>query len=112
LAHLESRHRARLLRPPLQRFTGATRVSAEELRPELTAVRRDGWASAVEEFEEGLNAVAAPVRGHDGAVIAALSAAGPAYRLSPDRLPEVASRVRTAADEVSVRMGYRHKAGA
>lgn len=109
LAYLDSHHRSRLLRPPLQRFTAATRCSAEVLRPELAAVRKQGWGQAVEEYEAGLNAVAAPVHGHDGNVIAALSAAGPAYRLSPERLPDVAVIVRNAAAEVSARMGHRRK---
>lgn len=108
LAHLESHHRRRLLRPPLEKFTSVTRCSADELRPELTVVRKQGWAQSVEEYEEGLNAVAAPVRGHDGKVIAALSAAGPTYRLSPERLPQVAATVVAAAEEVSIRMGHRH----
>lgn len=112
LAHLESHQRRRLLRPPLQRFTTATRVSAEGLRPELIAVRKQGWAQAVEEYEDGLNAVAAPIHGHDGAVIAALSAAGPAYRLRPERLPEVAAIVGAAAEEVSLRMGHRRRTSA
>src|SRR5699024_3696122 len=112
LAYLDSHQRARLLRPPLQRFTEATRCSAQELRSDLGAVRKNGWARAIEEYEDGLNAVAAPLRGHDGKVVAALSAAGPAYRLSLERLPDVAARVMTAADEVSARMGYRHRASA
>lgn len=105
LAHLEDRARDDLLADPLQRFTARTVGSADALRTELRAVRAAGWARAVEEFEEGLNAVAAPVRGNDGSVIAALSAAGPAYRLSPDSLPEVADAVIRAADDVSRRMG-------
>lgn len=109
LAHLESHHRKRLLHPPLQRFTDATRCFPEQLRPELTVVRKQGWAQSVEEYEEGLNAVAAPIRGHDGTVIAALSAAGPTYRLSPERLPVVAKTVVAAAEEISARMGHRRR---
>lgn len=112
LAHLGSQHRQRLLRPPLQRFTSATRGSAQELRPELSTVRKNGWAQAVEEYEDGLNAVAAPVHGHDGNVIAALSAAGPAYRLSLERLPQVATTVMAAAEQISGRMGFRHRSSA
>lgn len=106
LAHLEDRDLDALLRGTLERFTEHTLTSAA-LRTELAAVYDAGWATAVEEYEEGLNAVAAPVRAHDGSVIAALSAAGPAYRLSPDRLPEIAAAVIRTADEVSRRMGYR-----
>jgi DNA-binding IclR family transcriptional regulator len=60
----------------------------------------------VEEYEVGLNAVAAPVRGADASVVAALSISGPAYRLAPDSFPDVAERVVAAADEVSTRMGF------
>ena len=73
-------------------------------------MRKQGWAQSVEEYEDGLNSVAAPIRDHDGKVIASLSAAGPTYRLSPERLPQVAATVVAAADEVSTRMGYRHRA--
>ena len=48
-----------------------------------------GYAATYGELELGLNAVAVPVRGEDGRVIAALSASGPAYRLSPERIAEV-----------------------
>jgi DNA-binding IclR family transcriptional regulator len=57
-------------------------------------------------LEVGLNAVAAPVRGADGGIIAALSVSGPAYRLAPESFPEVAERVIAAAAEVSTRMGF------
>ena len=107
LAHLDDDAADDLLSAPLERFTDRTHTSAAELRSELRTVRETGWATAVEELETGLNAVAAPVRGHDGAVIAAISAAGPTYRLSPERLPEAAVAVVRAADAISQRMGYR-----
>ncbi|GAA1623480.1 IclR family transcriptional regulator [Actinoplanes couchii] len=92
-------------REPLERFTVATIVDTDALEAELDQVRVAGWASTAEEFEVGLNAVAAPIRGADGAVIAALSVSGPAYRLIRASFPEVAKRVMAAADEVSERMG-------
>ena len=64
-------------------------------------------AEAVEEFEEGLVALAAPVRGPEGTVIAAVSAAGPAYRLAPERLPEAAEVLRAATEEISRRLSHR-----
>jgi DNA-binding IclR family transcriptional regulator len=59
-----------------------------------------------EEYESGHIAVAAPVRGADGSVIAALSVSGPAYRLATESFPAIAKRVVEAADEVSLQMGY------
>lgn len=106
LAHLEDKERDVLLAKPLERFTDRTVISAAALRDELAGVLQKGCATAVEEFEEGLVAVAAPIRGHDGAVIAAISAAGPTYRLSPERLPEASMPVIRAAEDISRRMGH------
>jgi len=90
----------------LERFTPRTFTSPGELRKELQGIRERGWAHAIEEYEEGLNAVAAPIRAHDGSVVAAISASGPAYRLSEDRIPEASQAVSRAAAEVSRRLGY------
>jgi len=64
------------------------------------------WLPIAGELEVGLNAVAAPIRGHDGTVVAAVSASGPSYRLDADRFPEVATAVQAGAAEISVRIGY------
>jgi DNA-binding IclR family transcriptional regulator len=60
----------------------------------------------LEELEVGLNAVAAPIRSFEGTVVAALSASGPAYRLSPDSLTRVAKQAVSAAAQISERLGY------
>jgi DNA-binding IclR family transcriptional regulator len=66
----------------------------------------DGYASTVEELEEGLNAVAAPVFADNGQVVAALSVSGPSFRLTGERLAQAASAVRAAAAEISARIGH------
>lgn len=106
LAHTPEADLDDILAGELAGFTSHTITSAERLRAELRAILARGYAVAVEEFEEGLNAVAAPVRAHDGTVVAAISASGPAYRLTEERLPEVAVAVLRASVEVSRRMGY------
>jgi DNA-binding IclR family transcriptional regulator len=90
----------------LERFTERTLTEPDELRAQLARIRETGWGFTAEEYEVGLNAVAAPVRGADGSVIAALSVSGPAYRLDPAAFPEIAKRVIAAAAEVSARMGH------
>ena len=91
---------------PLRRFTPRTVVHLDVLRTELDDVRRRGWALAVDELEEGLTAIAAPIAGADGAVVASLSASGPTFRLSADRVPVVAEQVMSAAAEISRRLGW------
>lgn len=93
-------------RAGLQRFTEHTITSPEKLEAQLRDVTRDGYVVTLEELEEGLNAVAAPIRDHVGGVIAALSVSGPAYRLTVERAREIAPTVIAAADDVSRRMGY------
>src|ERR1700691_1620675 len=55
---------------PLPRFTEHTITALAELRRVLAEVRQRGFATAVEELEAGLSAVAAPVRDAEGTVIA------------------------------------------
>ncbi|MFG1702390.1 IclR family transcriptional regulator [Nonomuraea sp. M3C6] len=88
----------------LERYTPRTITSEAGL--ELGEIRERGWAATVEELEVGLNAVAAPIRGSDGSVVAAVSASGPSYRLTPDRLPEVGELLVEGAREISQRIGY------
>ncbi|WP_193393974.1 IclR family transcriptional regulator [Pseudonocardia sp. HH130629-09] len=78
----------------------------EALVEELRRVRRHGYAWSLEELETGLNAVAAPVLDHGGAVVAALSVSGPAYRLPAERIERITPEVVAAGREISRRMGF------
>jgi DNA-binding IclR family transcriptional regulator len=72
--------------------------------PEL--VRVQGCATTVDELEPGLAAIAAPVRGARGDVIAALSISGPTLRMTPERVAELQSRLIEEALRMSRRLGY------
>lgn len=74
----------------LERYTEHTICSVPALQAQLAEIRRDGYATAVAELEDGLVAVAAPVFSPDGACVAALSISGPAYRMPPGKLDELA----------------------
>lgn len=105
LASLPEREVLRLVRRGLDRFTERTITQLEPLLEELARVRRRGFATAFGEFEAGLNAVAAPVHDARGAVIAAVDVWGPAFRVTPARVPELVQHVRAAAGALSVRLG-------
>ena len=80
--------RAVLASSGLTRLTPHTITSDRELDEQVEAAARDGYAFSVEELEEGLNAIAAPVRDHTGEVIAALSrirSGLPIHRTAPAR---------------------------
>lgn len=74
------------------------------LRARLAEVVARGYAIVREEFEPGLVAAAAPIRGPAGAIVAALNVSGPRFRLD-DRLEDAAIRVAAAAAELSRAIG-------
>ena len=76
------------------------------LERDLADVRRRGFAVTVDELEEGLAAVAAPVHGPDGDVVAALGISGPTQRLG-DRLEELGRQLKDRAEQLSVLLGRR-----
>jgi DNA-binding IclR family transcriptional regulator len=92
--------------PPLRRFTPQTVTDPAQLQAELDAILVTGIGRVCEEYEVGLNAAAAPVRDRFGSVVAAVSVSGPSYRLTPERMDEIAPRLAAGAAEISQRMGY------
>lgn len=106
LAFAPETDRDRFLAAPMDRFSANTIVDASVLRTQLDEVRARGYAQTIEELEEGLNAVAAPVRRADGRVAAAISVSGPAFRMRGIDLPRMARFAMDAADAISHRLGY------
>jgi DNA-binding IclR family transcriptional regulator len=70
----------RYLGRPMERFTERTLVTADALIERMRAIRRDGYTWALEEFDEGISSVAAPVADASGEVVAAVHLHGPSYR--------------------------------
>lgn len=106
LAFMDDAERDRRLSGTLERATKRTIVDAAALRTQLSEIRLRGYAQTLEELEEGLNAVAAPVRQADGEVVAALSVSGPAFRIRPVDLPRVGRQTIVSADAISRRLGH------
>jgi DNA-binding IclR family transcriptional regulator len=106
LASLSPDLLAEALPTDLRPFTGATITDRGRFLEELVRVRRQGYGLAREELEEGLNAAAAPIHDHNGQVVAAVSVAGPAYRVTPDILPYLCERLVQVAGEISQLLGF------
>lgn len=77
-------------------------TSLSVLLRELAEVRAGGYAVDNEEVEVGLCCLAAPIRDADSAVVASLGLSGPAMRLTPAVVAELATRVRRAAADASI----------
>jgi IclR family acetate operon transcriptional repressor len=91
----------------LQAHTEATITDRARLRAHLTETRERGYSIDDIENEDGIRCAGAPVFDHTGAVCAGISVAGPASRITPDRLPELGRRARETALEIAARIGYR-----
>jgi DNA-binding IclR family transcriptional regulator len=97
--------RERLLALPLDRVTPQTVTDREELEAQLEEVRRTGVARTHEELEVGLDAIAAPVFGPGGDVVAALDVSGPSHRVRTGaRLDRLTAE---GAADLSRRLGFR-----
>jgi DNA-binding IclR family transcriptional regulator len=106
LAHLPEPEAELILGGALEAHTQRTITDPAELRRQLEAVRAQGFAVDDEELEQGVRAVSAPVRDREGTVIAALSITCPTSRLPLERIPEIATEARQAADAISRRLGW------
>jgi DNA-binding IclR family transcriptional regulator len=92
----------------LQKYTSSTITTVEGLLKDLEKVRDVGYATDLEEFEEGLRCIASPVRDYTRKVVGALSISGPANRLTDERIRTVeAPLVVGIAGTLSDRLGFR-----
>lgn len=95
----------RYLGRSLERFTDRTLVEPDALRERLRHVRRVGYAWAIEEFDEQISSVAAPIADASGEVVAAVHVHGPSYRFPPDGgEAELADLVVAGAARIAARL--------
>jgi IclR family KDG regulon transcriptional repressor len=92
----------------LTAYTPKTITKRDAVLGVLEEVRLREHAIDDEESEGGLRAVAAPVRNHSGAVIAALGVAAPVQRMSKKTMHTCVPSVIETANAVSARLGYLH----
>lgn len=91
----------------LPAFTGNTITDPVRLKDELAAIRARGYAFDHGEIELNRNCVAAPIRNTGGQVFAAISVSGPASRLKPQQLDQLAPIIVSHAESISQRLGYK-----
>lgn len=90
----------------LPAFTRATITDRSKFLEELRAIPHRGFALDLEEWNQGLTCVAAPVLDRSGEVVAALSISGPSFRNdAPDLLVHHAPELVRAAGRLSAGLG-------
>jgi DNA-binding IclR family transcriptional regulator len=86
-------------------FTEQTITDPIRLAVELADVRRWGWAEAAGEREPDLAALAAPVFGRDGGLVAILGLQGPVARLPAEKRAALSEPLVAAAAELGAALG-------
>ncbi len=85
----------------LRRFTPATLTSVDSVLDRLERIRADGYAVTKSELDHDVLGIAAPIYSDAGAVIAAVSVAALASRVSRKRERDIIKQVRAAAAAIS-----------
>ena len=106
LAYLSTDEQSEILNQSLDLYTENTLTSADEIREQLETIRNQGYAVDYEEYELGVCAIAAPIYNRKGNVIAAIGSPSPTSRMTPERIIEMATAFKDAAQAISHRMGY------
>jgi DNA-binding IclR family transcriptional regulator len=87
--------------------TPNTITDVSKLLDELKRVRKQGYSVDNEEWEIGIRCVAVPVFSEDGKVFGAISISGPTGRITKEKAPGLAEKIRKSAAKLSARLGYR-----
>lgn len=86
-------------------WTARTIIDKERLLEDLAATKERGYALEDGEYHEARRAIAAVVRDHSGAVVAAVGVGTTLSHLPLEMVDEVAAVVVTAAEAISRRLG-------
>lgn len=106
LAFLDEDQRASVLDRPLEAANENTITDLGVLRVEVADIRSRGYALSFAERVAGIHTVAVPIFDHTTGVVAALSVTGPAIRMPPERLHDIAPTARDSARDISAALGY------
>ena len=109
LAFLPEEIVQQLLARGIPQYTLRTLTSPSDLLEDFVRARERGFAISEQEFEDGINAIAAPIFNAGHQPIASVSVAGPAYRLSKERMVEISPSVMETANKIAqeVRLAMR-----
>ena len=82
-------------------YTQRTLTSPAMFLEDMQRTREQGFAISEQEYEDGINAIAAPIFNTHHVPIASISVAGPAYRLSKERMMEIGPSITDTAKKIA-----------
>jgi DNA-binding IclR family transcriptional regulator len=101
LAFLPPEAVRRILDRGMPRYTPFTPVSPEPLFRDLSSMRAAGFAISEREYEDEINAVAAPIFDLGQQPLASIAVAGPAYRLTLDQMLKIGPELVAVAQAIT-----------
>lgn len=101
LAYLPAEVVQRILALGMPRYTPHTPVLAEQVLDDLCLIREQGFAVSEQEYEEGIDAVAAPILDGNNRPFGAVAIVGPAYRLTCERMLEIGPSLAQMGKEIA-----------
>jgi len=110
LAYLPEGERKKILEDrELPRLTENTITDKRELEKELNKVKKQGFALDRGENEKDVRCIAAPIRNHQGKVIAAISISAPIFRIDKNVQNNLKKALMETSRKISKRLGYNDK---
>jgi IclR family transcriptional regulator, KDG regulon repressor len=101
LAYLPEETVKQTLERGVPQYTEQTLSSPALFLEDMQHTRERGFAISEQEFEDGINAVAAPIFNGSHQPIASISVAGPAYRIPRERMMEIGPSLVDTADKIA-----------
>lgn len=92
----------------MKKLTDNTIVTVSEMRKEVERIKSEGYAVDDQEFHEDIRCLAAPVRGSQGQVIAAIGVTGPSTHFTRENQADIGLLVKKTAAKFSSVLGHAH----
>jgi DNA-binding IclR family transcriptional regulator len=105
MAYLPDEQVHAILSEGLTRYTAYTRLALPDLYEAVQIAHAQGFAMSEQEYEQDINAVAAPILDANCYPVAVIAVVGPSYRLSGERMSLLGPVVRATAEAVACEMG-------
>lgn len=102
----------RFLRDPLPALTPHTITTRRTLRQELDQIRARGYATTVDELEEGLAGVSVGIFGESGALFGAINISGLSQRLDQAARQRAVEHMRDVVDDIQAALQQGRRAAA
>jgi len=105
LAFLPDDQVQKILKEGMRKYTEHTTTSIPEICQDLNKTRERGFSISEQEYEAGVNAVAAPILDGHQHPLAVMAIVGPAFRLPLERLMQAGKTLRATTDAIAQDLG-------